>query len=444
MDAELKTPNSWIETLKLYKHPRAITLFFLGFSAGLPLLLVFSTLSAWLTDYDVSRTQIGFFAWIGITYSIKVLWSPIVDRLPFWQLTQRFGQRRGWMLAGQLGVFISLLALSLLSPDQHLMAIAIISVIVAFSSATQDIAIDAYRIESAPSRLQGALAATYIFGYRVALLISGAGALFIADISSWSISYLCMALCMGLGVITVLIIDEPKRITEQSNQIILSTKNIVPWFRSAIKGPFVDFFKRNGTKMAIIILAFVGAFRISDIIMGIMANPFYLDLGFTKTDIASISKVFGFFMLMLGTALGGLLVARFGIMRSLLVGAIMVAATNLLFAVLATIGPNKIALAIVISADNLSGGIATTVFIAYLSSLTNTMYTATQYALFSSFMTLPGKFISGFSGVVVDAQGYIFFFSYAALLGLPAILLTVYMIKTLNKKPEVMSREAIS
>lgn len=435
------TARSWREAAEVYLQPRVLTLFFLGFSAGLPFLLVFSTLSAWLREAEVSRTAIGFFSWVGITYSIKVFWAPVIDRLPLPLLTRALGKRRSWMLVAQCGIAGGLLIMAGLDPRGDLTVFALAAVLVAFSSATQDIAIDAFRIESAEKEVQGAMSATYIFGYRVALLVAGAGALYIAEFMSWPAAYTAMAALMGVGIGTVLLIREPdhsangragelearvERFLLRNAHLPQWQRRLGAWFIDAVVCPFVDFFSRNGW-LALWILLLIGMYRISDITMGVMANPFYLDIGFSKAEIASVSKIFGFFMSIIGSFLGGILVMRYGIMGPLLAGGVLVAGTNLLFALLAGIGPDLTMLAVVISADNLSGGIANAVFIAYLSSLTNTAYTATQYALFSSLMTLPGKFIGGYSGVVVDVYGYVSFFVYAACVGIPAILLVMFL-----------------
>lgn len=450
----LVTPQStgapkptWGEAFRVYLQPNVIAMFFLGFAAGLPLLLVFSTLSAWLRDMEVSRSAIGFFGWVGITYSVKVLWAPVVDRLPLGFLTRCLGQRRSWMLVGQLGIMLGLLAMAVTDPQQQLIMVACFALVVAFSSATQDIAIDAFRIEAAVREYQGAMSSTYILGYRTAMLVAGAGALYIAEFSSWHLAYVAMALLMSIGIVTVLLVPEPPRsVSEQTRQLedhlheqlhiesfTAKTMRLTRWFVDAVVAPFVDFFQRNG-RFAITILLFIGLFRLSDIVMGIMANPFYLDLGFSKSDIASIGKLFGFFMTIAGSFLGGVMVVRFGVFGPLVAGAIMVALTNLLFAQLSLVGPDLGWLAVVISADNLSAGFSNAAFIAYLSGLTNRAYTATQYALFSSLMTLPGKFTSGFSGVIVDATGYTSFFIYAACMGVPAILLAVYLMRAENRR----------
>jgi PAT family beta-lactamase induction signal transducer AmpG len=415
---------------------------FLGFAAGLPFLLVFSTLSAWLHDEGIARTTIGFFSWVGVTYSIKVFWAPVIDRLPFPLLTRLLGKRRSWMLIAQATIAFGLAGMALTTPHSNLTLIALFALLVAFGSATQDITIDAYRIEAVEKNLQGAMAATYVLGYRLALLAAGAGAFYIAEAYSWSTAYLAMAGLMSIGIVTTLVIHEPvhvsdKRTRELEARVERATgiqnkdsvfTRVAIWFSDAVVSPFVEFFQRNGG-MAIFILLLVGSYKLSDITMGVMANPFYLDLGFSKTEIANITKIFGFFMTIAGAGLGGILVVRFGIFRPLLAGAILIAATNLLFVWLAVSEPDLVSLAVVISADNLSGGLATSAFIAYLSGLTNTTYTATQYALFSSLMTLPAKFIGGFAGWIVDTAGYASFFLYAGLLGLPAIFLVLFLLR---------------
>ncbi len=420
-----RLPMRWSELLRVYSKPRVVVMLFLGFSAGLPFLLVFSTLSAWLTEEGLSRTAIGFFSWVGITYSIKVIWAPFVDHLRLPLLTRRLGRRRGWMLLAQLGIAAGLVAMALTEPRVQLVQFAVLAVFIAFCSATQDIVVDAYRIEAVRREYQAAMAAMYIFGYRVALLVAGAGAFYAAEFVGWTGGYLIMATCMLVGIVTTLAVAEPSRDGRAAPTPLLSD-GVARWFTIAIVRPFADFFERNG-RVALLILLFIGIYRISDITMGVMANPFYLDMGYTKIQIAEVSKVFGFFMTILGAGLGGVLVLRYGMMRMLIAGAVLVAATNLLFAALSNAGPDVALLALVISADNLSGGIATTVFIAYLSSLTHKAYTATQYALFSSLMTLPAKFIGGFSGIIVDGHGYFSFFVYAAVIGVPAIAVAVWL-----------------
>lgn len=416
---------------------------FLGFVAGLPFPLVFGTLGFWLRSVDIERATIGFFAWIGITYSIKIFWAPVVDRLQL-PLLSRLGQRRSWMLLAQVGIIAGLVGMSFTNPATNIVMMAIFAFVVAFSSATQDIAIDAYRIEAVEDEWQGAMAAMYQAGWRIgAALVAGAAALYIAKYSSWTVAYLAMAAAILVGVVAAFIIKEPEhsidRATlsdeqrvvdylERSAHVPQTLRNITAWFIGAVVCPFTDFIRRNA-KQAVVILLFVSIYRISDIVLSNMTSVFYIDLGFELDEIANITKLFGLAMTLVGAFVGGLLVVRFGIMRILLIGAILVVATNLMFAQLAIDGKSLTGLAIVISADNFSGGIATTAFIAYLSSLTNRAYTATQYALFSSLMTLAPKLISGFSGVIVDSFGYVSFFIYASAMGIPAILLVLYLMR---------------
>jgi len=432
--------RSWREAAAVYLNRRVVAMLFLGFSAGLPFLLIFATLSAWLREEGVTATTIGFFSWAGIMFSIKVVWAPVVDRMPLPCLTRWLGRRRGWMLLGQLGVAAGLLGIALSEPSDDVTRLAVLAVGIAFFSATQDVAIDAYRIEAVQREVQGAMAASYILGYRVALLTGGAGALYIAEFVSWHAAYASMAALMGVGMLTVLAIREPDSTRDlatlvqgelparlQDAALPPRLRAVLAWLYAAVACPFLDFFQRYG-RTALLILAFVGVYRLSDITMGVMANPFYIDLGFSKAEIASVTKVFGFFMSIAGAGLGGILVARYGVLRPLVLGAVLVAATNLLFALMAQVGPDMRLLTVTISADNLSGGLAGAVFVAYLSSLTSTAYTATQYALFSSLMTLPGKFVGGFSGVVVDTQGYVDFFLVASAIGLPAVALALTLI----------------
>ena len=421
--------SSWVDAWRIYTRPTVLGMVFFGFSAGLPYLLVFSTLTAWLTEEGVSRSAIGLFAWVGMTYSVKVIWAPIVDRAAIPFFGRVLGQRRSWILFGQMLVVFGLIAISILGVS-NLPLLALFSVIVAFGSSTQDIAIDAYRIEAIEEEYQGAMSASYILGYRIALLIAGAGAFYVASFTAWSNVYLVMAVLMCVGFGAVMLAKEPLLSRQgliRETDSALNTQKFT--FLNAVVNPFKDFFVRNGS-FALLIILLIGVYRLSDIVMGIMANPFYLDMGYSKIEIANITKLFGFFMTIFGAFVGGLLVIKWGVGRCLLIGAVAVATTNLFFAQLALLAnPDLNWLAVTVSLDNLSGGFATTAFIAYLSGLTNKAYTATQYALFSSLMTLPGKFMSGFSGFVVDSYGYFTFFLSAAALGLPAILLIWFYFK---------------
>ena len=430
-----------LAAFSVYRQPRVLVMIILGFSAGLPFSLISTTLSAWLADQQVSLAVIGFFSLVGVAFSLKVLWAPIVDS---WAppVFRKLGKRRAWLLISQCGIAMGLLAMSQMDVHQDLALIAAFAVFVAFCSATQDIVIDAYRIEAVVLEFQGAMAAAYVFGYRLALLAGGAGALYLAQYLDWQLAYQCLSSVMLLAILITLLIDEPKHDQDQDQDLRMLEKNletalhvhaaprfierILLWFTDAVLGPFVEFFQRNG-KRSIGILCLIGLYKMSDMAMGVMANPFYLDLGFSKKEIADITKLFGFVMTIVGTSLGGLLVVRFGVLKPLLLGAVVSSSTNLLFAWLAQTEPSLSLLATVISADNLGGGIAAAAFIAYLSGLTNSAYTATQYALFSSLMTLPAKMLGSFSGLWVANYGYAVFFVYSALLGMPAIALVLWI-----------------
>ena len=399
---------------------------FLRFSAGLPLLLILGTLSFWLREAGIDRSTIGYLTWVGLIYAFKWMWAPLVDRLSIPVFTKLFGRRRSWLLFAQLLIILGLVGMASIDPKVQLTPIVWCALLVAFGSATQDIALDAFRIESADSDHQAALAATYQTGYRLALIWSGAGVLWLAaraetgvtsyDASAWQFAYLCMALSISVGVITTLFSKEPIRIE------LAKARNATAWLYQTLIEPFADFIKRYGWH-AILILSLIAIYRISDVVMGIMANPFYVDMGYTKDEVAAVSKVFGVVMTLVGAFVGGVLTLRFGVMRILLLGAILSAVSNLLFAWLATQGHDLHGLVWVISADNLSSGIATAAFIAFLSSLTNIQYSATQYALFSSMMLLLPKWLAGFSGVFVDSFGYPYFFISTAIIGAPVLIL---------------------
>jgi PAT family beta-lactamase induction signal transducer AmpG len=417
---------SWLAAWHVYLEPASWRMLCLGFSAGLPLLLVLGTLSFRLREAGIDRSTIGFLSWVGLAYGFKWVWSPLVDRLPL-PLLSRLGRRRSWLLLAQSMVIAGLVGMALLDPQVALEPVVWCALVVAFGSATQDIALDAFRIESADVAHQAALAATYQTGYRLAMIWAGAGVLWIAarvassddttyQHAAWQTAYLVMAASMGLGVLTVLLSPEP------AQRELPPARNAAEWLRSALIEPFAEFIRRYRWQAALI-LGLIAVYRISDVVMGIMANPFYVDMGYTKNEVAAVTKVFGVVMTLLGAFIGGVLSMRLGVMRILMLGAVLSALTNLLFAWLATRGHDLNALVWVISADNLASGIASAAFIAYLSSLTNVNYSATQYALFSSMMLLAPKWLAGFSGVYVDAHGYEAFFNSTALLGVPVLLL---------------------
>jgi MFS transporter, PAT family, beta-lactamase induction signal transducer AmpG len=435
-----KTPKpTWAQTLRVYGEAPTLRMLALGFSAGLPLLLVFGTLSFWLREAGINRTTIGYLSWVGLAYGFKWVWAPLVDRLPIPVATRLLGRRRSWLLFAQLLVILGIVGMAFTDPKAALAPIVWCALLVAFGSATQDIALDAFRIESADMDRQAALAAAYQTGYRLAMIWAGAGALWIAaraevaDAASyqhgaWQAAYLAMAASMLVGVVTVLFSPEPAR------RELPPARNAAEWLRGALVEPFADFLSRYKLQ-AVLILALIAVYRISDVVMGIMANPFYVDMGYTKDQVAAVSKVFGVVMTLAGAFIGGALSMRLGVMRVLMLGAVLSAASNLLFAWLATTGPDTASLVFVISADNLSSGIASAAFIAYLSSLTNISYSATQYALFSSMMLLLPKWLAGFSGVFVDAYGYTTFFVSTALLGLPVLVLVALVARAQLHKP---------
>ncbi|HQR54916.1 MAG TPA: AmpG family muropeptide MFS transporter [Burkholderiaceae bacterium] len=452
--AERPTPRrSWREVLRVYAEPAALRMFFLGFSAGLPLLLVLGTLSFRLREAGIDRATIGYLSWVGLAYGFKWVWAPLVDRLPLPLLTRLLGRRRAWLLLSQAIIIGGLIAMAIGDPQGGLRALTIAALVVAFASATQDIALDAYRIESARVEKQGALAAMYQTGYRLAMIWAGAGVLWIAaraagsdtgyHASAWTIAYFAMAASMGVGVLAVLLSPEPAApdvnlLTAQADPTpVAPVARLLAWLQSAVVGPFADFIRRYRWH-ALLLLALIATYRISDVVMGIMANPFYVDMGYTKDEVAAVSKFYGVVMTLAGAFLGGALALRFGVTRILMLGAVLSAASNLLFAWLATRGHDLTGLIFVISADNLSAGIASAAFIAYLSGLTNIAYSATQYALFSSVMLLLPKFVAGFSGAFVDAHGYVAFFTSTAALGVPVLLL-VWLASRVTARPAAPS-----
>lgn len=501
---------SWSDSLRVWVHPKAIAMLFLGFSAGIPILLIFSTLSVWLREAGVDRSAVTFFSWAALGYSFKFLWAPIIDMLPLPFLTRTLGRRRAWLIIAQSCIVLAILWMASIDPAENpnnLTLMAMAAVLLGFSSASQDVVIDAYRIESADKSLQALLSSMYIAGYRMGMLAAGAGSLFLADYigggndgysyHAWQITYMAMAAMMGCGLVTTLCIAEPddsqynnrhgytameylrfvavfllimlvfaltffkagSGITELGKYfpLFLATDGkigtffmeflrfslaiaagfLVTWctvkigllnkemVRQAYYAPIRDFFIRHGGKTAVFILVLIGFYRLSDIVLGVVSNVFYLDMGFSKTVIAGVTKSFGLGMTLVGGFLGGLLTIRFGIQKILFLGAFLSAATNLLFMLLAAAGNNLMLLTLVIGADNLSAGIATTAFVAFLSSLTSVSFTAVQYAIFSSMMTLLPKVVGGYSGTMVSGLGYEKFFLLTAVMGIPVLFLII-------------------
>ena len=507
--------KNWQQSIRAFLHPRVITMLFFGFSAGIPLLLIFSSLGLWLREAGLERSAVTYFSWAALGYSFKFVWAPIVDFLPLPFLSQYLGRRRSWILVSQIAIIISICLMAMTDPsmgDLQLKMMAFAAIALGFSSATQDIVIDAYRIESAPPDLQALMSSTYIAGYRIGMLISGAGSLLLASLfgseihsynyDAWKFTYLFMGFFMLIGIITTLIINEPKeyKVIEKkysnytyirfflifvvailsfigvfllSSEISMQLKNTIQTivinqnlsnfivellrlflsliaalsvtiisikinfvnkqvFMESYIAPLIDFFQRYGLKLALLLLVLICLYRISDIMLGVISNIFYQDLGFSKIEIASIVKTFGLIMTIIGGFLGGILSLRFGIMKILYVGALLTVATNLLFMLLSVYGYNISLLYFVISADNLSAGIASAAFVAFLSRLTNVSYTAMQYAIFSSLMTLIPKITGGYSGSIVENIGYTNFFFIASLLGIPVLLVMFFTNKYLK------------
>lgn len=442
---------SRFKNVAIYCKPKVLMFGFFGFSSGLPLLLVFSTLSFWLREAGIERASIGFFSWIALAYSLKWAWSPLVDQINLPFLYDKFGRRRSWLLLSQSMIIIMLLIMATQDPQQGLVLFVIAALGLAFFSTVQDIVIDALRIESADTNYQGAMTATYMAGYRIAMIVSGAGSLAVAawydnsdiyNAQAWQLAYATMAICMLPGILSTLLTPEPL-----SNNEIKPVENIKAFVKTGVLNPLLDLFTRYG-KTCLLLLAIIITYRISDIVMGIMANPFYVDMGYSKSDVASIAKVFGVLMTLLGAGIGGILVSGVGLLPTLFLGAFLSAGTNVLFhwmtyenantqlmALLSTLLPDTwltsaepafIMLTLVISADNLSAGIATCAFVVFLSKLTNKQFTATQYALFSSIMVLLPKLLAGFSGVAVDQWDYSIFFLATAAIGIvPMILIAI-------------------
>lgn len=499
----------WRQSLNSLKHPRVLSMLFFGFSAGIPLLLIFSSLSLWLREAGVDRSTVTYFSWAALAYSFKFLWAPLVDRLPIPFLTSTLGRRRAWLLVSQLAVMLSIVMIALVDPEKEsaLLVMAVAVIMLGFSSATQDIVIDAYRIESVGSDLQALMSSTYIAGYRIGMLVSGAGALLLASsfgssaeeyvYDAWRTTYLIMSLTMLVGVVTTCVIKEPS-VNENVNAAFTSVQYVrflclfvasvsvfvLMYLASAEEAvaaktdlgdivgntalanllvecarlicglllvaifircvaytplyerdlihqsyiaPVEEFFSRYGLRLALLLLVFVGFYRVSDIVLGVISNVFFQDMGFSKAEIATVVKTFGLFMTIAGGFLGGILSAHYGVIFMLYVGAILTVATNFLFMLLAQAGHNVELLYFVISADNLTAGLASAAFIAFLSSLTNISFTAVQYAIFSSLMTLLPKVIGGYSGSMVDNLGYSNFFLIASLMGLPVIVLIYWI-----------------
>jgi len=406
------TPSQW----QAFAQPSAWTMFFFGFASGLPFLLVAGTLAYWLREGGLELKQITMIASAGLAYSLKFLWAPLLDRLRL-PVLGGLGQRRSWLLLAMGTVIAGLLGMSMIGPEQ-LALFVWLTIAVAVAGATLDIAVDAYRVEIAPPEHQGALVATYSLGYRIALIVTGAVALVLADHIAWTWVYRIMALAMAIPLVACLLAREP-------DVLRVRTEGWAAGLREGVVAPFADFFQRFGWGTAGLLLLFILSMKISDqALVGGIIGPFYLDQGFTKTEIAGVTKVYGIWIGIAGTFLGGLAVARWGVQWPLLVAIICGAASNLLYLLLIGANGDLGMLTLVISGENLAQGLLGTCAVAYMSALINLRYTATQYALFSSLIMLPGKILGFYSGAIVEAySGYASYFLLSTVLALPAVLL---------------------
>ena len=402
---------------EIVADPRLALMLALGFSAGLPYLLVFSTLSAWLREAGIARTQIGFLSYVALAYSFKFLWAPIIDRRDV-PLLSRFGRRRGWMLLAQGCVALGLLGIASGNPSHSLVWTVACAFFVAFASATQDVVVDGWRIGAAPIERQGMMSASYQLGYRIALLSAGAGALYIADFAGWKAAYSVMAVLMAVGISASILAPHPPQ-TEPAGPR--------ESFLKLYAEPVADLLRRNGT-MIVPILALVAIYRVPDFVSGVMANPLYIDLGFSKSAIATVTKLYGVWIGIAGVFGGGIAVLRLGLMPALLIGAIAASASHLAFAGLALAGAARLdLLTLAIGIESFASGFAGTVLIAFMSSLTSPAFAAAQYALLSSLYALPGKLVGGLSGLMVDNFGYPVFFVITSAIGIPGALLCLYL-----------------
>ncbi|WP_019645001.1 AmpG family muropeptide MFS transporter [Novispirillum itersonii] len=435
--------HSWRDALTVYRDRRVLIILMLGFASGLPLLLVYGTLSTRLAESNASLTTIGLFSWATTAYAIKWMWSPLTDRLPLPGLTRWLGQRRGWLLASQAVTALTMIGLGASNPETALWQTALWAVALAFASATQDIVIDAYRVESLEHWQLGAGAGAVVLGYRIGMIAAGGGALILADQFGWFTAYAVMAALIALTMIITLLMPEPERpaMPEIHTPARDGATRLGHWFRSAVILPMQDFTQRQHWVM---ILLFIALYKYGDALLGVMANPFYLSIGFTKTDIGLVSKSYGVVMTIVGGLLGGVVVARLGIMRSLLLCGVLQAASNLVFAIQAMVGPSLPMLMVTISVENLTGGMGTAAFVAYLSSLCNIAYTATQYALVSSFMSFARTYFASIGGWLADQVDWISYFLISTSAAVPGLLLLLWMMKTFPRQTEDVRVSALA
>lgn len=432
--------RGWLEASRIYFDRRIIAILFLGFSSGLPLLLVYGTLSYWLGVEGVSLATIGFFSLARLPYTFKFLWAPLIDHVRLPVLHRLIGHRRSWALLSQACLMASIFGLGYSNPAETPELTALFAVLVAFFSATQDILIDAYRIELLKDDEQGAGAAMYVNGYRLGMLIAGAVAIGLSDWISWPMVYAIMASLIAIGMITILLNREPENLAAQTQQAEREQLNkqlvsegkplwlasLMSNFNVAVIQPFKDFLTRSGW---IWILVFIILYKMGEAMLGAMANPFYHQIGFSPTEIASVTKVFGLAATIIGGMIGGIVTYKYGVMRALLYCGVVQMLSTLLFAVQAEVGHNVPMLMVAISGENVTAGMATTAFVAYLSSQCNSAYTATQYALLSSFMAVPRDVFAALSGILAESVGWTWFFISCSAIAAPALILLVWMMK---------------
>ncbi len=424
-------PVAWLSSLAIYRRPRLVAVLLMGFSSGLPLALTFATLSFRLAEIGVSRTAIGLFALVGVPYSVKFLWSPLIDRMPIPGLSRRLGRRRGWALAIQPVLALAILALGVVDPRSAPGLTALFALAVAFLSASQDIVIDAYRIELLRPEEQGAGAAATQWGYRFGMLAASAGALYAASFGGWRFAYGLMAALMLVGMVTVWLTPEPDGVAAPEALPGAAAARLAAWLRRAVLDPFGDMLTREG---ALVILAFVILYKFGDALAGTMSNPLYVSLGFTKVELANIGKIYGFAASLGGLALGGVVVLRLGVMRALFLCGVLQMLSNLMYAAQVAAGHNLVALALTIGVENLTGGMGSAAFVAYLSGLCNIAFTATQYALLSSLAAVGRTTLSASGGAIADALGWTPFFLLSTAACLPGLALLLWIMRGENRR----------
>ncbi len=423
-----------LDTFKLYTERRLLFVFVMGFASGLPLLLTMGTLQIWLTEVGVSLTAVGLFALTGTPYTLKFLWAPLIDRVPVPLLSRRLGRRRSWMLVIQLGLMGAIVGLGFSDPATGPFRTAAFALAVAFFSASQDIVIDAYRIEILDPSQQGAGAAMTQAGYRFGLIVAGAGALYLADtVGSWSIVYAVMAVLVLVGVAAALFAPAPPG----ESLAGAGESHAALTLQAMVIEPFREFLTRHSLSSAWVILAFILLYKFGDAFAGSMANPFFVKIGFSKIEIANASKIFGVFATLAGVFIGGVLVKQYGVLNTLLWCGVLQMLSNLMFAALAVVGHDVGFLYLTVGIENFTGGMASSAFVAYLSLLCNTAYTGTQFALLTSFMAFGRTWLSSTGGWLADHTDWVTFFVVSTVIAVPGLLLLLWMTKHLPLERQV-------